>query len=194
MNSYFVVLSNLSVIPCVIHYIHHKKYIYALQIGLNSLFSLIHHMLSSKLLIWDNTDDLFLFIDAFYSYLSIYVFTIYFFLSLNPNDILLESSIFQAVLLPIIFINIEFYIVISIITAYILLIVGLHLHSIRPIFLCNPYVYLVFIMCITDISCYIIATYSDYYLFHSLHHLVAFTLPMYVNKCIQWQPLELDGL
>lgn len=194
MNPYVVVLSNLSVIPCIVYYLHHKKYVYALQIGLNAAFSLIHHLLSTGLLLSDEIDDLFLFIDAFYSYLSIYVFSIYFFLSLSPSDLVIESSLFHAILLPLVFINIDFYYLISVIIGWILLIIGLHLHSLRPMFLCNPYLYLVLCMCIGDLSCYLIAIKNNYNLFHSLHHLIAFTLPISVDICIHWQPIDLDGL
>lgn len=194
MNPYVVVLSNLSVIPCIVYYLRHKKYVYALQIGLNATFSLIHHLLSTGLLLSDGIDNLFLFIDAFYSYLSIYVFSIYFFLSMNPSDLVIESSLFHAILLPLVFINMDFYLLLSVIVGWILFIVGIHLQSIRPMFLCNPYMYLVILMCSADVACYLIANKNDYNLFHSLHHLIAFTLPISVDVCIQWQPVDLDGL
>ena len=80
MSSYFVVLTNLSSLPCIVYYQYHKKYFYSLQVLFNSLFSFLHHLNASGLKQL-NDSGIFHYLDGLFSYLSIYLFAIYLFLS-----------------------------------------------------------------------------------------------------------------
>ena len=41
-------------------------------------------------------------------------------------------------------------------------------------------------MCIIDIVCFSIAITYQYDYFHSIHHLVSFNIPIFINKCLEY--------
>jgi hypothetical protein len=185
-TDYFVVFSNLSSIPTIIYFQYYQKYYYSIQVLLVSLFSFLHHLNTSKLyIIYDN--GLFTLLDGLYSYLSIYVFSVYLFLS-NHNELKLELTLMQTILLSLTYMNIGSVIVLPVTVLLILFITGIHYTKINKFSFKNKYIYITLLMCTADIMCYFIAIHTEYNYFHSFHHLFSFTIPIFVDKCVTYIP------
>ena len=184
MSSYFVVLSNLASLPCIIYYQYHRKYFYSLQILFNSLFSFLHHMNDSGLTpIPDH--GVFDFLDGLYSYLSIYLFSMYLFLS-NHYELRTELFLIQTILQALVFLQIGAIIVLPSTAFMTLMITGFHYRHIRSISLWNPYLYLGLILSAADVGCFFVAVQYEYNILHSVHHVIAFNLPIVIDKCVSY--------
>ena len=184
MSAYFVVLSNLSSLPCIIYYQYHRKYFYSLQILFNSLFSFLHHMHTSGLSPIPDS-GVFNFLDGLYSYLSIYIFSMYMFLS-NHYELRTELFLIQTILQALVFLNIGAIIVLPATAFMTLMITGFHYRHIRSISVSNPYLYLGVFLASADVACFFIAVNYEYNYLHAVHHLIAFNLPIVVDKCVSY--------
>ena len=184
MSDYFVVLSNLSSLPCIIYYQYHRKYFYSLQILFNSLFSFLHHMHTSGLSPIPDS-GVFNFLDGLYSYLSIYIFSMYMFLS-NHYELRTELFLIQTILQALVFLNIGAIIVLPATAFMTLMITGFHYRHIRSISASNPYLYLGVFLASADVACFFIAVNYEYNYLHAVHHLIAFNLPIVVDKCVSY--------
>lgn len=182
MSEYFVVLSNLVSLPCVIYYQYHKKYFYSLQILFNSLFSFFHHLNGSHIYtIHDN--GLFDFLDGLYSYLSIYLFSIYLMLS-NHYDLRTELFLIQTILVSMVYSSLGAVIVLPVTAFLTLIVTGFHYKKINSVDICNPYLYLGIGLATVDLTCFFIAVTYEYNYFHAIHHLIAFNLPIIVDRYV----------
>jgi hypothetical protein len=182
MSEYFVVLSNLSSLPCIMYYQYHKKYFYSLQILFNSLFSFFHHLKWSSLYqLHDN--GLFNFLDGLYSYLSIYLFLIYLMLS-NHYELRTELFLIQTILLSMVYINLDAVIVLPVTVFLTLIITGVHYQKMNTVAMYNPYLHLSIGLAAADLTCFFIAVTYEYNYFHAVHHLIAFNLPIFVDKYV----------
>jgi hypothetical protein len=182
MSEYFVVLSNLAALPCVMYYQYHKKYFYSLQILFNSLFSFFHHLNGSKLYqIHDN--GLFDFLDGLYSYLSIYIFSIYLMLS-NHYELRTELFLIQTILVSMVYSTLGAVIVLPTTAFLTLIVTGFHHQKINSIAFCNPYLHLGIGLACADLTCFFIAVTYEYNYFHAVHHLIAYNLPIIVDRYI----------
>jgi len=183
MSDYFVVLSNLSSLPCIIYYQYRRKYFYSLQILFNSLFSFLHHLHWSGLYhIHEN--GLFNFLDGLYSYLSIYLFSIYMMLS-NHYELRTELFLIQTILLSMVYINLGAVIILPVTAFLILMITGVHYKQMNSIGFRNPYLYLGICLAALDLACFFIAVTYEYNYFHATHHLIAFNLPIVVDQYVE---------
>jgi hypothetical protein len=181
-GDYFVVFSNLASIPCIIYYQYYQKYFYSIQILLASLFSFIHHIKSTNLyVVYDS--GLFDLLDGVYSYLTIYLFAIYLFLS-NHNELKMELSFVQTIILCLTFTNIGTIIALPITIFLILFITSIHRQKINKISLYNKYLYITVLLCCADVTCFFIAMQTEYNSFHAIHHLLSFNIPFFVDKCV----------
>ncbi len=180
MSDYFVVLSNLASLPCIIYYQYHRKYFYSLQILFNSLFSFLHHLNWSGLYrIHDS--GLFDFLDGLYSYLSIYLFSIYLMLS-NHYELRTELFLIQTILMSMVYSNLGAVIVLPVTAFLTLIITGFHYKQMNSVAFRNPFLYLGIGLAAVDLACFFIAvTYESNY-FHAAHHLIAFNLPIVVDR------------
>lgn len=182
MSEYFVVLSNLSSLPCIIYYQYHRKYFYSLQILFNSLFSFLHHLHWSGLYnIHEN--GLFNFLDGLYSYLSIYLFSIYLMLS-NHYELRTELFLSQTILLSMVYINLGAVIILPVTAFLTLAITGVHYKQMNSVGFRNPYLYLGIGLAAVDLACFFVAVTYEYNYFHAVHHLIAFNLPIVVDKYV----------
>jgi len=184
MSAYFVVLSNLASLPCIIYYQYHRKYFYSLQILFTSLFSFLHHMNDSGLDVFMD-HGVFDFLDGLYSYLSIYLFSIYLFLS-NHYELRTELFLIQTVLQALVFLQIGAIIVLPSTAFMTLMISGFHFRHIRSISLWNPYLYLGVALATADVTCFFMAVQYEYNILHAIHHLIAFNLPIVIDKCVSY--------
>lgn len=182
MSKYFVVLTNISSIPCVIYYQYQKKYFYSIQILLNSLFSFLHHMNNSGLKYIEDK-NIFDYLDGLYSYLSIYIFSIYLFLS-NHNELKMELYLIKTILASLVYLSLDSIIVLPTLVFMILFITGLNYQKINTLSFRNKYFILVILLSIADIGCFFGATEYEYNYLHGIHHLIAFNLPFFIDKYI----------
>ena len=182
MSEYFVVLSNLVSIPCVVYYQYHKKYFYSLQILFNSLFSFFHH-LNNSTLYYIHDNGLFDFLDGLYSYLSIYIFSIYLMLS-NHYELRTELFLIQTILISMVYSSLGAVIVLPVTAFLTLIVTGFHYQKINSIGFYNPYLYLGVGLAIADLTFFFIAVTYEYNYFHAAHHLIAFNLPIVVDRYV----------
>ena len=184
MSEYFVVFSNISSLPCIIYYQFKQKYYYSVQILLNSLFSFIHHMKHSEIYpIYDM--GLFSYLDGLYSYMSIYLFSMYLFLS-NHSELKMELLIMNTLLMSLTFVSIGSVISLPLAIFLILFITGMHYQHFNGMKIYNRYLFITILMCIIDIVCFSVAITYQYDYFHSIHHLVSFNIPIFINKCLEF--------
>jgi hypothetical protein len=192
----FVLWSNLSVLPTVMYLSSVSKWFYAIQIGTTAMFSFLHHYP----LVWNPPWEIlgwsavFTFIDAILSYLSIYTFSLYFFLDYPLSSLLTEFYLTHIAIYFFVTTRLDSSIVISFLIFNILLTVFCRLIFIRHFDLYNPYIWLTMFMAISDLTCFFMANHFDFSIFHTIHHLLAFTLPITVEASTTWQWVELDGL
>ena len=182
MSEYFVVLSNLSSLPCIMYYQYHKKYFYSLQILFNSLFSFFHHLKWSDLYQLHD-GGLFNFLDGLYSYLSIYLFSIYMMLS-NHYELRTELFLIQTILISMVYTNLGAVIILPVTAFLTLIITGVHYQKMNTVAMYNPYLYLSIGLATADLACFFVAVTYEYNYFHAVHHLIAFNLPIVVDKYV----------
>ena len=182
MSEYFVVLSNLSSLPCIMYYQYHKKYFYSLQILFNSLFSFFHHLKWSDLYQLHD-GGLFNFLDGLYSYLSIYLFSIYLMLS-NHYELRTELFLIQTILLSMVYMNLGAVIILPVTAFLILIITGVHYQKMNIVAIYNPYLHLSIGLAAADLACFFIAVTYEYNYFQAVHHLIAFNLPIVIDKYV----------
>ena len=178
--SYFVVLTNLASLPCIVYYQYHRNYLYSLQILFNSLFSFLHHLNGSNLYHIEDK-GLFDFLDGLYSYLSIYLFSVYMILS-NHDSLRTELFFIQTILVSLVYMQFGAVIVLPVTVFLTLVMTGFHYSYIRPI-QWNPYLYVGLLMAAADMACFFLAEYEYNYL-HGAHHLLAFNLPIVIHQYV----------
>lgn len=181
MSAYMVTLSNLASVPCIIYYQYHRKYFYSLQILFTSLFSFLHHLNDSRLYTLDD-HGLFDFLDGLYSYLSIYVFSIYLILS-NHYELRTELFFIQTILLCLVYLSIGAVIVLPVTAFLTLIITGFHYQKLNSV-ACSPYLFLGIGLAAVDLTCFFIAVTYEYNYFHAIHHIIAFNLPIVVDRYV----------
>jgi hypothetical protein len=189
VSNWFVVFTNGAVLPTVVHFVYHKKYIFALQIGANAVFSCIHHAITTGLLPADESAaDLFLVLDAVYSYLSILLFSLYFFMTPSPREWMLQMNLAQTMIVAVILYgNVDMAVFLSAVVVWILSTVFCHLSLLRPFCIYNPYLWITCMMMVGDLASFFLAISSaEFNWFHSAHHLFAFTLPLSVDCAVEW--------
>lgn len=163
---------------------------YALQILFNSLFSFLHHLNWSNLYHIEDK-GLFDFLDGLYSYLSIYLFSIYMILS---NHDLLRTELFfiQTVLASLVYMQFGAVIVLPVTVFLTLAMTGFHYSYIRPIQWKNPYLYAGLLMAAADMTCFFLAVEYEYNYLHGAHHLLAFNLPIVIHQYVMPRSSEAE--
>lgn len=189
LSKWFVVFTNGSVIPTVIHFVRHQKYIFALQIGATAMFSFFHHAIGTGILALDESvGDLSTVLDTVYSYLSIIMFTLYLFLTPKIQEWMLQLQLAHiGILAATLYGNLDMGLFLGVVVSWILGVIFCHMTLIRPVCLYNPYLWLTGVMLISDLSFFFAAVSStEFDWFHSAHHLFAFTLPLSVDCAVEW--------
>ena len=182
MSGYFVVLTNLCSIPCILYYQYQKKYFYSLQVLLNSLFSFLHHLNGSGLKqLSDN--GIFDFLDGLYSYLSIYIFSIYLFLS-NHEELKTELYLIKTILLSLVYLSFGTNIILPSLIFMIFFITGMQYQKMNKLILRNFNFIMVILLSIADVACFFAAIEYEYNYLHGIHHLIAFNIPIFIDKYI----------
>lgn len=187
----WVILSHVMVCPSVVYLMYHLQWFYAVQIGSNAVFSLFYHY---PAMTGDEWRPIFSLMDEYVSYLSVYVFSLYFFLRTVPSQLCIEFYLVQQILLLVVLRSIEYTLLISTIVGCTLGTILLHLYELREFYLWNPYLWISLLMAGGDLTCFILALHTDYALFHSIHHFLAFLLPLVIECTVSWKLVDLEGL
>jgi hypothetical protein len=128
-------------------------------------------------------NGLFDFLDGLFSYLSIYLFLIYFMLS-NHYELRTELFLIQTILLSMVFYGLGAVIVLPVTAFLTLIVTGFHYQKMNTVNIRNPFLYLGIGLAATDIACFFVAVTYEYNYFHAVHHLIAFNLPIVVDKYV----------
>jgi len=136
-------------------------------------------------------NGLFDFLDGLYSYLSIYLFSIYLMLS-NHYELRTELFLIQTILLSMVYSALGAVIVLPVTAFLTLIITGVHYRKMNSVHLKNPYLYLGITMVAADLACFFVAVTYEYNYFHAAHHLLAFNLPIIVDKYVASLPITTD--
>lgn len=126
---------------------------------------------------------LFDFLDGLYSYLSIYLFSIYLMLS-NHYELRTELFLIQTILLSMVYSALGAVIVLPVTAFLTLIITGVHYRKMNTVVLSNPYLFLGVFLAALDLACFFVAVTYEYNYFHAVHHLIAFNLPIVVDKYV----------
>ena len=83
-----------------------------------------------------------------------------------------------------IYINLGAVIVLPVTAFLTLIITGIYFQKMNSIAYYNPYLHLGIGLAATDLACFFIAVTYEYNYFHAVHHLIAFNLPIVVDKYV----------
>jgi hypothetical protein len=104
----------------------------------------------------------------------------------NHYELRTELFLIQTILQALVFLNIGAIIVLPSTAFMTLMITGFHYRHIRSISMWNPYLYLGVGLSVADVVCFFIAVNYEYNYLHAVHHLIAFNLPIVVDKCVSY--------
>jgi len=136
---------------------------------------------------------LFSFLDGLFSYLSIHVFSMYLFLS-NHRELKMELLIMNTLLISLIFVNFGSVILLPLAVFLILFITGIHHRFFNGMKIYNRYLIISLTLCCLDVACFSIGmTYDrDYNYYHGIHHLISFNIPIFINKCLEYNDMNTE--
>jgi hypothetical protein len=132
----------------------------------------------------DLENGLFDFLDGVYSYLSIYLFSIYLMLS-NHYELRTELFLIQTILLSMVYSNLGAVIVLPVTAFLTLMITGVHFQKMNSVAFRNPYLHLGIGLAVLDLTCFFLAVTYEYNYLHAVHHLIAFNLPIVVDRYVE---------
>jgi hypothetical protein len=184
-NKYIILVTNLSSFITLYFGYKYKQYILAYYIFLTSIFSFIFHLFNEfNYLVSYDILNFFRIIDFLYSYQSIYITIISLFLDFNHfiynyNVIMTplflwlainqsEKHNFLTIIIP------------SLSASTFPLFYFQRNNFIKPL-IKSKYLIILLLMTLSNIYVYINEhKYSDYYIFHSIHHILCFSIPSIV--------------
>ena len=185
LGKIFIILTNLSSIITLYYGLKNKEYTIMYCIISTSILSLIFHLFTEFPLVNHETLSFFRLLDFYYSYKSIYVVSTNFLTNIKDTDNKNFNLNYDIVVSPVLLIMSKFltnknYFLISIIPLCVGIILPYliyhrnHLIKInfRDIRFC-----VCFTLILTNIIFYIMEKNIDYYIFHSVHHLLCFSYP-----------------
>lgn len=83
-----------------------------------------------------------------------------------------------------VFMNLGAVIILPVTSFLTLIITGVHYQKMNTIAIYNPYLHLGIGLAAADLACFFIAVTYEYNYFHAVHHLIAFNLPIMVDKYV----------
>jgi hypothetical protein len=104
----------------------------------------------------------------------------------NHYELRTELFLIQTILQALVYLQIGAIIVLPATAFMTLMITGFHYRHIRSISISNPYLYLGVALSVADVGCFFIAANYEYNYLHAVHHLIAFNLPIVVDKCVSY--------
>ncbi len=190
MSRYLLVFSNIASFPSIMYFLKRKKYYISLQILFTAFFSFLHHLFSSGLVYFSST--VFTNMDLLYSYWLIYTMQMYLFFPYSGTQVCFSRHIVYPILVLLSLIELD-----SLYNIFITFFIGLlNLILISASVVSNPeqqyfkinvfniYFCLLTIMITINIYVFWQAYSESYELFHSLHHILCFSLPIIIDRYI----------
>jgi hypothetical protein len=102
----------------------------------------------------------------------------------NHYELRTELFLIQTILLSMVYINLDAVIVLPVTVFLTLIITGVHYQKMNKVVIHNPYLHLSIGLAAVDLACFFIAVTYEYNYFHAVHHLIAFNLPILVDKYV----------
>jgi hypothetical protein len=102
----------------------------------------------------------------------------------NHYELRTELFLIQTILLSMVYMNLGAVIILPVTAFLTLIITGVHYQKMNSVAMYNPYLHLGIGLAVVDLTCFFIAVTYEYNYFHAVHHLIAFNLPIVVDKYI----------
>ena len=102
----------------------------------------------------------------------------------NHYELRTELFLIQTILVSMVYVNLGAVIVLPVTAFLTLIVTGFHYKRINSVDFCNPYLYLGVGLATADLTCFFIAVGYEYNYFHAIHHLIAFNLPIIVDRYV----------
>jgi len=102
----------------------------------------------------------------------------------NHYELRTELFLVQTVLLAMVYSMLGAVIVLPTTAFITLIITGVHYQKMNSVALYNSYLHLGVGLAAIDITCFFIGVAYEYNYFHAIHHLIAFNLPIIVDKYV----------
>jgi hypothetical protein len=102
----------------------------------------------------------------------------------NHYDLRTELFLIQTILVSMVYSSLGAVIVLPVTAFLTLIVTGFHYKKINSVDICNPYLYLGIGLATVDLTCFFIAVTYEYNYFHAIHHLIAFNLPIIVDRYV----------
>ncbi len=176
----FVIITNLSSIATLYYGHKYKEYTITFCIVVTSIISLIFHTFTEFNRVSDKTLDFFRVLDFYYSYKSIYVVTTNLLIDYDVLHYNYDLLITPILLTMATFLTEKNYFVLSILPLSVGIILPILYLSKDKMIKPNIYdfkLYLILILVLINILVYIFEKFVNYYIFHSIHHLICFSVP-----------------
>jgi hypothetical protein len=105
----------------------------------------------------------------------------------NHYELRTELFLIQTILVSMVYSMLDAVIVLPTTAFLTLVVTGFHHQKINSIGFYNPYLYLGIGLAGIDLTCFFIAVTYEYNYFHAVHHLIAYNLPIIVDRYIVTQ-------
>ncbi len=176
----FIILTNLSSIITLYYGLRYREYIIMYSIITTSIISLIFHLMTEFPIVNADTLEFFRLLDFYYSYKSIYVVSTNLLTDYNINNFNYDLVISPVLLIMAKFLTKKNYFLISIVPLSVGIIIPLLYFNRKEIIRINTRdirFWISLSLILSNIIFYIFEKNINYYVFHSLHHLLCFSYP-----------------
>jgi hypothetical protein len=102
----------------------------------------------------------------------------------NHYELRTELLLIQTILMSMVYSNLGAVIVLPVTAFLTLIITGFHYKHMNSVAFRNPFLYLGIGLATVDLACFFIAVTYEYNYFHAAHHLIAFNLPIVVDRYV----------
>ena len=102
----------------------------------------------------------------------------------NHYELRTELFLSETILLSMVYINLGAVIILPVTAFLTLAITGVHYKQMNSFGFHNPYLHLGIGLATVDLACFFVAVTYEYNYFHAVHHLIAFNLPIVVDKYV----------
>jgi hypothetical protein len=102
----------------------------------------------------------------------------------NHYELRTELFLIQTILISMVYTNLGAVIILPVTAFLTLIITGVHYQKMNTVAMYNPYLYLSIGLATADLACFFVAVTYEYNYFHAVHHLIAFNLPIVVDKYV----------
>ncbi len=176
----FIILTNLSGLVTLYYGLKYKEYTIMLSIITTSIISLIFHLVSEYPLVNEEWLSFLRLLDFYYSYKSIYIVTTNFLTDYTLNNVNYDIVVSPVLMIMAKFLTRKNYFAMSIIPLSFGIVLPLLLYNKNEIISINTRdkrFWITLCLILGNIIFYLFEKNVDYYVFHSIHHLLCFSYP-----------------